>query len=232
MHRTFIFDAVHTILRPVPDVVSAYFLAGQRYGSSLTRKEVKFRFGVGRKEHFGTRIAAKETKPGSLPSSDEIEFQLWKELVGFVFEDIKPIDSLFKDLWDHFASPDNWQLYDDVEPCLSAIKSDGNKIVIASNFDSRLHKVLKVRSLDSEIDDVFCSAEVGFRKPDPMFYQVVADSLQFNGNEEVTMIGDDFENDFVGPREFGWNALHLDRRAKEQAPAHEINDLRSILQHG
>lgn len=231
MEKIFIFDAVHTILRPVPDVITAYFLAGKRHGSLLTKEDVKSRFRSGRQELFGTRIAAKETKPGSLRSSDEIEFQLWKKLVTYVFNDVVPIDQLFQELWDHFASPQNWQLYDDVESCWQSIKADGGQIVIASNFDSRLNEILKVQSSLTKIDAVFCSAEVGYRKPDPMFYEVVAKTLKLNGAEQVIMTGDDFENDFVAPRLFGWNAVHLDRRSKEQSPDHEIQDLRSIVRH-
>lgn len=225
MSRIFIFDAVHTILRPIPDVVSAYFLAGQRHGSLLTKDKVKTGFRIARRQRFGTFVAASQTQAGSLISSDAIEWQLWQDLVSDVFEDVRPIDGLFQELWSHFASADNWQLYDDVESCWSQLKENGDRIVIASNFDSRLNEIVAQHELLSLADAVYCSAEVGFRKPDPMFYKAVADSFGVSDSDEVIMVGDDFENDYVGPTKHGWKALHLDRRAMNKSDQRAIASL-------
>lgn len=225
MLRAVIFDAVHTILRPMPDVVSTYFLAGKKAGSRLSKDKVKQRFRDARRKHFGTSVPASQTRPGLLPSSDEIEFQLWKNLVADVFSDVKPIDSLFQTLWDHFASPKPWQLYDDVEPCWKRLRDTGVKLVIASNFDSRLHEIVQKQEAIANADAIFCSAEVGFRKPDPNFYKVVAKELGLKDSDDVTMIGDDFENDCQAPRIFGWKALHLDRRSGIESNSCTINSL-------
>lgn len=228
MSRIFIFDAVHTILRPIPDVVSAYFLAGQRNGSSLTKEEVKTGFRIARRQRFGTFVAASQTQSGSLVSSDAIERQLWRDLVADVFLDVQPIDSLFDELWLHFASAENWQLYDDVESCWSQLKENGDRIVVASNFDSRLNDIVAQHEPLSLADAVYCSAEVGFRKPDPMFYKAVADSFEFGASDEIIMVGDDFENDYVGPVKFGWQAFHLDRRAPPRGNQHTISSLNAL----
>jgi len=227
--RIFIFDAVHTILRPIPDVISAYFLAGQRHGSSLNKDEVKTEFRIARRQRFGTFIAASQTQSGSLVSSDAIERLLWQDLVSDVFNDVRPVDRLFEELWSHFASADNWQLYDYVESCWSQLKDSGDRIVIASNFDSRLNEIVAQHKTLSLADAVYCSAEVGFRKPDPMFYKTVADSFGVSDSDEVIMVGDDFENDYVGPTKHGWKALHLDRRATPNGNQHTILSLSALL---
>ena len=229
MSRIFIFDAVHTILRPIPDVISAYFLGGQRHGSQFDKDEVRSRFRVARRQRFGTFVAASQTEAGSLDSSDEIERQLWLDLVSDVFSDVRPIDSLFAELWSHFAAAENWQLYDDVEPCWSKLKANGDRIVIASNFDSRLNEIVAQHETLSLADAVYCSAEVGYRKPDPLFYKAVADSFAIVESDEVIMVGDDAENDYVAPVRFGWQAFHLDRRATDQRPQHVISDLSQLF---
>ena len=228
MPRTFIFDAVHTVLRPVPDVRSAYFDAGLRHGSDLSREQVGDRFRVARRQRFSTYVAASQTQPGALPSSDEIEFELWRGLVSDIFLGLESVGPLFDELWNHFASPDNWQLYDDVSSCFLRLKERGDRIVIASNFDSRLHDIVAKHDSLGIADSVFCSAEIGYRKPDPLFYKTVAESLGLCESDDVTMIGDDFENDYVAPVRFGWKAFHLDRRSKTNHRQDTINSLSSI----
>lgn len=232
MPKTYIFDAVHTILKPVPDVMSCYFLAGKRHGSSLTKDDVKSRFREGRRVHFGTSNSAAETDRGSLMSSDEIEFQLWKNLVTHVFADVPEITPLFQELWDHFASPANWELYDDVASCWSSLAAGNDRIVIASNFDSRLYEIVKQHPALAVVDSVFCSADVGYRKPDPMFYETVSKSLSLTDNEEVIMVGDDFENDYAAPQMFGWKAFHLDRRHGVAPKEGMISSLSQLLLTG
>jgi len=228
MSRTYIFDAVHTILRPIPDVISAYHLAGQRHASELSKQEVKTRFRIARRQRFSTFIAASQTEAGSLPSSDAIEHQLWRDLVSDVFEDVRPIDTLFEQLWEHFASAENWQLYDDVAACWKRLQANGDRIVVASNFDSRLLEIVASHESLGLADAVFCSAEVGYRKPDPMFYKTVQDSFGIEESDEVIMIGDDFENDYVAPVRYGWKAFHLDRRATNNSDVRVIPSLDSI----
>ena len=212
MSRIYIFDAVHTVLKPVPDVIRCYYEAGKQHGSSLTRPEVKRRFRDASSRLFALSHSAAETAAGSQVSSDQIEFQLWESLIGEVFVDVAKIEPLFQQLWEYFASPQSWQLYDDVASSWQSLADRGERLVIASNFDSRLHEIVKLHSVFSLAEAVFCSAEVGFRKPDPMFYQQVADRLSLGPQEEVIMVGDDFENDYEAPRLFGWQAFHLDRR--------------------
>ncbi len=228
MPRVYIFDAVHTFLRPVPDVLSAYLDAGRLHGSELSKEELGSRFRVARRKLFSTYVAASQTQPGSLTSSDAIEHQLWRDLIAEIFTEIKPIDTLFSQLWKHFASPENWQLYDDVTACWSRLHANGDRIIVASNFDSRLHAIVEYFPQLSVAEAVYCSAEVGYRKPDPLFYQTVAKSLGLKDSDDVIMIGDDSENDFIAPRRFGWKALHLDRRTFRRGTCNTIPDLNAI----
>jgi FMN phosphatase YigB (HAD superfamily) len=42
------------------------------------------------------------------------------------------------------------------------------------------------------------------------------------------MIGDDFENDYVAPKRFGWKAIHLDRKLKYHRKSHVISSLHEL----
>jgi putative hydrolase of the HAD superfamily len=228
MSRIYIFDAVHTFLRPVPDVLTAYHDVGQIHGSTISKEKLATRFRAARNARFSANFSAAAAQPGSLKSSDAIEYQLWRDLIADVFLEIRPVDKLFEQLWTHFANADNWQLYDDVANCWARLHEDGHRIVVGSNFDSRLNAIVKRFPELSVAHAIFCSAEVGYRKPDPLFYQVVADSFGITDSDEVTMIGDDFENDYIAPKRFGWKALHLNRKASGNAQSHVIRDLGSL----
>ena len=126
-------------------------------------------------------------------------------------------DGLFGELWDFFAVAENWRVYSDVAECLSQLKRRGHCIAIASNFDSRLIPIVDSFDELSAIDGVFCSASLGFRKPDPAFYRQVLTEVnqtletKFTG-KDIIFVGDCIQNDFHGPRRMGWTAYWLDRR--------------------
>ena len=200
MARIYIFDAVGTVLRPVPDVIRAYHLAGVRHGSQFSKDQVKRRFRTARQKYFGAKPESGTTTTNPLISSDEIEYRLWKSLVSEVFADVSDRQKLFDELWAHFASPDHWQLYEDVEACWRKLAEQGDRLFVASNFDSRLYKILARFEVFALAERSFCSADVGFRKPDALFYQEVAVGIDIRDIEAVTMIGDDYQNDFLAPK--------------------------------
>jgi putative hydrolase of the HAD superfamily len=230
MSRIVLFDAVGTILRPVPDVITAYHRAGESYGSKLSAEQVAARFRSARQFRFNLNRFAGETESGSLRSSDEVEYELWRSLIADVFDDVANVDDLFKQLWDHFAAAENWSLYDDVTRCWTRLSEQGFRIAIASNFDSRLIDIVKRHETLALSEAVFCSAEVGFRKPDPEFYRAIESSLGIDASDEVHFIGDDKENDFHAPVQYGWKAFYLDRRYRGSiGGTNEIDSLDRLL---
>ncbi len=224
MSKVVLFDAVGTILKTTPGVIEVYHSLGQRHGSALSVAEIKVRFKDSRRKLFGLETSATRQTAGQLISSDKIEHDLWFQLIKGVFVDVANPEPLFQELWRFFASPDNWQLFDDAASTIESLKSAGYLIGIASNFDSRLHRVVSAfRELDC-VDFTFCSARLGFRKPDPAFYATVEKSIEQQLGAELSvpvwMTGDCIENDFWGPRRHGWNAFWLNRKECQSA---EIN---------
>ena len=193
-----------------------YLEYGRDFGSTLGKGDVKRRFKTARRKLFSAETPAQEQTEGALTSSDAIEKELWRRFIDFVFDDVADSTELFDALWHFFAVPENWRVFTDVAECLSQLKQRGYYVAIASNFDSRLIPIVDHFKELSAFDDVFCSASLGFRKPDPAFYQQalqkVSRSLgaQFPP-EEIVFVGDCIENDFHGPRRMGWSAFWLDR---------------------
>lgn len=224
MSKIVLFDAVGTILKTYPVVTEVYHSHGLRHGSALTVAEIKVRFKASRRRLFDLDTSAKLQIAGRLNSSDGIERALWFQLIADVFIDVTEPEPLFEELWRFFASPDNWQLFHDTAATFQSLKSAGYLIGIASNFDSRLNRIVSAFPELNCADFVFCSASIGFRKPDPAFYSTVETRIQQQLgraiHESIWMTGDCIENDFAGPRRHGWNALWLDRTGSEK----EVND--------
>ena len=202
-----------------------YLQHGRKFGSVLEKAEVEKRFKVARRKLFSVDTSANDQTECELASSDAIERELWRRFIAFVFDDVAASTELFDALWSFFAVPENWRLYNDVAECLSQLKQQGHYVAIASNFDSRLIPIVDHFEELSDLDDVFCSASLGFRKPDPAFYRQVLEKVGRDRNAELSgddiiFAGDCIENDFHGPRRMGWSAFWLDRSGE---PGTQLN---------
>ncbi|MCQ9370432.1 HAD family hydrolase [Corynebacterium sp. 35RC1] len=63
---------------------------------------------------------------------------------------------------------------------------------------------------------VFAAVELGHPKPQPQAYTKVAQLL---GTSNITMVGDNLENDVLAPLQAGWQAVYLQRPGAPPAPA-------------
>jgi len=221
-----LFDAVGTVIKPVPGVVETYERLGRAHASRLTTEEIKRRIKLGREKYFQVGTAIPVCEKIDFRSDDQIERRLWKRLVLDVFDDVQTSEKLFDELWDHFDKSENWQLYDDVVPCWTSFRNQGCLIGLASNFDSRLLSICKqIPPLDSA-DFVFHSAGVGFRKPSPNFYRTVEDTINRKiGPAKILMIGDDLTNDCLAPNQHEWSSTWLNRIKKEISDNDQVSTL-------
>ena len=225
-----LFDAVGTLLQPNPGVLDAYAMWGQRFGSQLSKEQMKSEFGRLRQTIFGSELDPQRSTPSDLQairstSSHEREKELWRQLIYQMFLDVEDRASLFERLWDHFANPAHWKIYDDVEACWKSLQNLGYQIGIASNFDDRLNPICEQSNVLSSAAYVFCSSQIGFRKPDPRFWQAVREMVP---SSQVWMIGDDPVNDYLSPMASNIQAIHLVRN-KTFRFAHSVSSLREVV---
>jgi putative hydrolase of the HAD superfamily len=210
-----LFDAVGTLIHPHPGPVETYFQFARRFGSKLDQSTITHRFRDERRRFFGGADSDGPVRPGALPSTDEIEKELWRRLVETIISDVRPIEPLFESLWNHFSKAENWKVFSDVAPCLNTLRGQKVRIGIASNFDSRVREVVASLNLLRPSEPLFYSADVGYRKPDPEFYRQIESRLDFSPTK-ILMVGDDWKNDCDAPTQFGWHALWLDRENRPQ----------------
>jgi REG-2-like HAD superfamily hydrolase len=105
-----------------------------------------------------------------------------------------------------------FSVYADVAPCLDALAEAGYTLVVVSNWDNSLHRVLREFDLTHRFAHVLASMEEGWEKPDARLFQAMYDRVGV-GPEEVLHIGDNPLDDVRGAKATGAAALLLDRAA-------------------
>lgn len=213
--RVVLFDAVGTVIYPSPPVAEAYHAAGARHGSMLPVTEIKTRF-----RQALLKLDAFPDGAATWTTSEAGERERWRRIVEQVFDDIPQHDRLFDELWDHFAAPPHWALFDDVPDCWRRLTAAGLSIGLASNFDARLEGICHSLPPLSTCDRVFVSSRLGHRKPGPGFFRTIERELDCRA-EELLLVGDDPANDHAAALAAGWHAVLIDRCAPHLPP--EIN---------
>ncbi len=219
-----VFDAVGTLIKPEPSVAAAYAEAARRQGVELETEEVRARF----HRHFqNDEVHAGQ---GVFSTDDATERRRWRKIVFDVLPEIGDPDRAFDELWDHFSRAESWRCFPDVAPAMKVLKSMGISVCVGSNFDTRLRGVVQgLPELDSCVDSLVISSEVGYRKPHASFFRAACEHLGLPP-ERVLCVGDDLENDVRGAIRAGLSGLLLDRVAQRPADLPHVPNLTALVQ--
>jgi putative hydrolase of the HAD superfamily len=199
-----LFDAVGTLLVPNPPVGEAYAHHGRRYGSRLSEAEVTRRF----RRAFKREDERDRTRFG-WRTDERRERRRWCSIVRAVFDDAWLGDALFARLWRHFAEPDNWRLAPGAVEAIELVRSHGLPWALASNFDTRLLRIVRAMPELASAKQVFVSSAVGWRKPSPKFFATIERELALEPHR-LLLVGDDLVNDFQAAQAAGWQAMLVD----------------------
>jgi len=222
--RGIVFDAVGTLIKPVPSVAEAYVAAARRQAVVLDPVEVRARFQV----HF--QNGEVHAGQGVLSTNEATERLRWRKIVAGVLPEVPDRARAFDELWDHFGRAESWRCYSDVSPVLGAFAEMGISVCVGSNFDGRLRRVVQgLPELGSWIDSLVISSEVGYRKPHPLFFEAACAYLGLPG-PQVLCVGDDPENDVRGAIRAGLYGLLLDRGAERPADLPHVPNLTALIE--
>ncbi len=235
--RAVLLDAVGTLMRPEPPVAVAYHAAGRRFGSRLSQQEIAERFQIAfnKQEASDCRLldapakacAANDSPFVRRATDEQHERRRWQCIVADVFHDVEDAGGeLFEVLWNHFAQSKHWSLFDDVASTWRDLQRRGLTIGIASNFDQRLVNICCEMEPLNHCRHIFWSADIGYPKPRREFFHTVAQRLELTP-EQILLVGDSRENDYLGAQAAGWHALLLDR-ASGQSHDGTISSLTSL----
>lgn len=204
-------DAVGTLFGVQGSVGHLYAMLAQRHGVTVTAADLNPAFF----HSFQT------SPPGAFPGADpdqipQLEYDWWLAIAKNTFtavgvvDQFADFDAFFQDVFAYFATAEAWFLYDDVLPTLTAWQAQGLQLAVISNFDSRLHPVLKALGLQDFFTSVTISTAVGAAKPAPEIFHTALkqhDCLPAN----AWHIGDSRREDFQAATAVGMRGIWLDR---------------------
>jgi putative hydrolase of the HAD superfamily len=174
------------------------------------------------------RLVSAEVHVGVPPGSDRFSHAVADEdgfWLGFAREVLlrvtgrDPGEALARralgELRARFAEPAAWVVFPDVPPALAALRGNGHRLAIVSNWDSRLPLLLERLGLAPAFDTIVVSALERVEKPDPRIFRRALERLGAAPSQALH-VGNSPELDIAGARAAGIAAVLIDRGA---APA-------------
>ncbi len=100
--------------------------------------------------------------------------------------------------------------FDDVIPALTGLKGKGLILGLISNVDRDITSMLNEMKLESLLQVVVTSQEVGFNKPQPEIFRAALSRAGVQAAEAI-YVGDQYQIDIMGAKQAGMKGILLDR---------------------
>jgi len=216
--RVIFFDAAETLFRVKGSVADIYLRHAVEFGykpkpDSLLSITEAFRRAF--REAPPPVFAAAE--PAQIKQSERL---WWFDVVHNVFYRVgmfERFDEFFDRVFDVFADPASWELFPEVLPTLTELRTRGLELGIVSNFDTRLFDVLRGLGIADCFDTVTISSLAHAAKPAPKIFELALEKHAVDAADAMH-VGDSITDDVEGARKAGLKAVWLARNGKQPPP--------------
>lgn len=201
--RAITFDVGGTLIQPWPSVGAIYAQVASRHHSN---------------EFDSTELNRRFIREWRESPTFEHNKQNWANLVDRTFGTLvspPPSESFFDELYEEFAQPENWKVFEDAVPALDDLAGRGIPLAIVSNWDERLRPLLDALSLAGYFESILISSEIYFSKPSNVIFDHAIRNLGVPA-ETILHVGDNVVEDIQGARASGLNAMLIDRMSKSE----------------
>ena len=202
------FDVGGTLIEPFPSVGHVYADVAAEYGFKVIPAVLDKRF----------RSAWKDRGTFQHTRDD------WARLVDRTFGDLLARGAtrvFFDALYARFAEAKSWRVFDDVWPTIQSLKRYGIPLGIISNWDERLHPLLRRLKLECPFTVIISSHQAGHLKPAKEIFRAAAEGLSCT-SPEILHVGDSMKEDIEGAKAAGMQAFLLER------PRNSLSDICSF----
>ena len=210
------FDAVFTLIHPEPDALDVYQYYAEKYQLNLPSQPLAQRF------RQAYQYQERYDQANGWHTDENRERQRWHNIIAHTLPGLP--DGGRDKLYHHFAQPTSWT----IDPSITDLLDDLGQhytLVVASNFDHRLHSALQCSPiLTANMSHTFLSSEIGHRKPSANFYDAMVKQLQCQA-DEVVMVGDDPGNDYSGAEYAGLQSILYDPLSRYETIPSRIRSL-------
>jgi putative hydrolase of the HAD superfamily len=222
------FDAADTLIKLARSVGEYYAAIASKYGVICEASLIDQSF---KKVFAGSPPLGQDNIKGITWWRNVIE-KTFAEL-GFGKESFTDFEDFISELYEVLVEDSAWVAFADAETLLRQLKEQNMRMIVFSNFDERLNKVLHDLKIDHYFEKVICSTQIGYAKPDSKAFAKVAEIVQLEP-QQIMHVGDGFENDYLGALRANMQALFLNRAGliKHQManPKCEISSLLNVTQ--
>ena len=220
-------DAGYTLFTANPSPSKFYRQVCTRHGAEVSKEQML----AAMREVWVEQVIPEMNDPNAdFSCSDEEDRRWWWNYDSEVFRRLgisqEKHERIFDEIYGFFGNPSAWELYPDTLESLEQLKSSSFSLVIVSNWNSSLKKIVEGLNIDRYFDFVFASAEVGAKKPSPKIFRL---ALERAGAEpsRVVHIGDTYQTDVLGARKAGIRGIMLDRHGGSH---HDHEVITSLLE--
>lgn len=204
-----LFDAAGTLIVPVRPIGETYAHVAERHGVELPAWRIEDGF---RRIHAAAPPMVFPDAPAEEIAS--LERDWWRSRVRETFKatdqtaHFADFDGFFDALFAHFARAEAWRPCEGAVEALAALRREGRRLAVASNFDHRLPPILQAHGLRGFFERVWGPGEARAAKPEAAFFARLLETLGVAPDAAVH-VGDDAEADVAGARRAGLAAVAL-----------------------
>jgi putative hydrolase of the HAD superfamily len=184
------FDAVGTLIELTRSPGAVYAEVAREFGQDWDPGQIQDAF----------RRAWKETPPPAdlaSPRPDD-DRRWWHGLVARTLalagRCMPAFDDYFERVYRRFEQPGIWRARVGATVVLQGLRRAGLRLGVLSNFDARLHVVLRILELAPYFEHVIVSSEVGANKPSPLIFMAALSRFEI-APAQMLHVGDDPELD-------------------------------------
>ncbi len=212
--RAVTFDVGGTLIEPWPSVGHVYSAVAAEFGVQCPPQELNDGF----------------TRAWKARGDFDYSRAQWYDLVRRAFgaEAGRLPEEFFSAVYQRFAEPPAWRVFDDVAETFDELRSRGIRLAAVSNWDERIHPLLDTLGLRPPLEFVVASVDAGAAKPSPEIFRCGLERLGLDASE-VLHVGDSWHEDVEGARAAGMRAALVDRGGRQPAKDANLRGLRQIL---
>jgi putative hydrolase of the HAD superfamily len=221
------FDAGETLLSPNPSWSELSVLKLRERGHDLTVEQMREAW-----RHVGDYFLEAAENELMFWTSHDASKRFWTKLY------LDQLDYLGIDdegaalvLYDTFSNPANYRLFDDAITTLDALRDQGLKLGVISNFEGWLRDMLIHFDVLDRFEVVAISGELELEKPDPRIFEWAM--REMGTTPDVSLhVGDSPNFDAQPAHELGMTGVLLDRHgrwADLDAPYPRVSSLGELV---
>jgi putative hydrolase of the HAD superfamily len=176
------------------------------------------------------RALLQETEAGAWWNMEDpfepTEENSWQRILAFDAAVLKRVghgdldDAAYRKIEEAFARRSAWYVFPDVTPSLDALRDNGIRLCVISNFVWGAPELIHDLELARHFETLVISARVGFQKPNAGIFNAALDRMHVDP-QRAWHVGDSYRADVIGARRVGINGVLIDRSGNEPDQARE-----------